>query len=104
MEGNLLTADGFPRSDIDVYAVRLDRNKLHMLRNDLRSINNQLAVAMQNAFSSNSSGGEAGEMNGAAAAPAHGVDVGPRDSEHVLPAGARRVETIAVVGQVCMSV
>lgn len=38
MTSPLITEDGFPREDIDVLEVRLLRNYLNMLRNDLRAV------------------------------------------------------------------
>ena len=90
VEGNLLTADGFPRADIDVYAVRLDRNRLHMLRNDLKAVNDALAGALAGAF-----GGEAAPNSGGGV-----TEVNGGDAEHVLPERMRRARPIAVVGQV----
>ncbi len=38
MEGGLLDSEGFPRADIDLYVVRESRQKVAMLRNDLKAI------------------------------------------------------------------
>lgn len=40
--GNLLDSEGFPRSDIDVTAVRADRHHLSELRNDYKEITNKI--------------------------------------------------------------
>jgi len=43
---SLLDQDGFPRADIDLYAVRAARNQVSCLSNDLKDINNQLDNAL----------------------------------------------------------
>lgn len=37
MNDPLVTSDGFPRSDVDLYTVRLTRQNINRLRNDLQS-------------------------------------------------------------------
>ncbi|XP_031568491.1 26S proteasome non-ATPase regulatory subunit 9-like [Actinia tenebrosa] len=38
MDGNLVDSEGFPRSDIDVYTVRIARNKIICLQNDHKAL------------------------------------------------------------------
>lgn len=38
MDSSLVTADGFPRSDVDVLQIRLARRNINMLRNDLNKV------------------------------------------------------------------
>lgn len=45
--GNLVDAEGFPRSDIDVPAVRADRLRLSELRNDHKDITNKINENIQ---------------------------------------------------------
>ncbi|MQL90275.1 hypothetical protein Taro_022867 [Colocasia esculenta] len=45
--GNLLDAEGFPRADIDVPAVRSDRGRLAELRNDYKDITNKIDQNLQ---------------------------------------------------------
>ncbi|KAJ7044149.1 hypothetical protein C8F04DRAFT_1028081 [Mycena alexandri] len=46
----LVDADGFPRADIDIYAVRNARVRIIELRNDLGALMNNLAVALQSVY------------------------------------------------------
>lgn len=54
MTSPLLTGDGFPRNDIDVYQVRYVRQKVNMLRNDLVKVMDQLHTALSSHFVSRS--------------------------------------------------
>lgn len=49
----LITEDGFPRQDIDVLEVRLLRNYLNMLRNDLRAVIDRSHSLLATHFQSN---------------------------------------------------
>ncbi|KAJ7095848.1 hypothetical protein B0H15DRAFT_774817 [Mycena belliarum] len=46
----LIDADGFPRTDIDIYAVRNARIRIIELRNDLTGVMNSLAIALQSVY------------------------------------------------------
>jgi 26S proteasome non-ATPase regulatory subunit 9 len=46
----LTDADGFPRGDIDIYAVRNARIRIIELRNDLTAVTNALALALQSIY------------------------------------------------------
>ncbi|GJJ13118.1 hypothetical protein Clacol_007368 [Clathrus columnatus] len=46
----LVDAQGFPRADIDVYAVRHARVRIIELRNDLRSVIDDLAIALEKIY------------------------------------------------------
>ncbi|KAJ7672730.1 hypothetical protein B0H17DRAFT_947553 [Mycena rosella] len=50
LDSPLIDADGFPRADIDIYAVRNARIRIIELRNDLAAVNNNLAIALQAVF------------------------------------------------------
>lgn len=47
ISGNLLDAEGFPRSDIDVAAVRSSRHRLAILRNDHKDITEKIDQNLQ---------------------------------------------------------
>ena len=47
MNSPLVDSDGFPRSDIDVYAVRHARVRIIELRNDLRGVMDVIAKALE---------------------------------------------------------
>ncbi|KAL3680306.1 hypothetical protein R1sor_023262 [Riccia sorocarpa] len=42
LTGNLMDEEGFPRADIDIPAVRADRQRVAVLRNDLKKITDQI--------------------------------------------------------------
>lgn len=42
MKGNLIDSEGFPRNDIDIYSIRVARNKIICLKNDYIDINKKL--------------------------------------------------------------
>ncbi|EMD39847.1 hypothetical protein CERSUDRAFT_112114 [Gelatoporia subvermispora B] len=52
METLLLDADGFPRADIDVWAVRHARVRIIELRNDLAAIMDRIMEGLQNVYDS----------------------------------------------------
>ncbi|KAG6886134.1 hypothetical protein C0992_004652 [Termitomyces sp. T32_za158] len=50
MQTPLVDTDGFPRADIDVYAVRSARVRIIELRNDLNTITNEIAKALETIY------------------------------------------------------
>ena len=46
MDGSLHDSEGFPRADIDLYVVREARQKVNMLRNDLKSLMHQIELEL----------------------------------------------------------
>eukprot|EP00741_Cyanophora_paradoxa_P005235 tig00000865_g5075.t1 len=46
LRGNLLDAEGFPRSDIDIPAIRVKRNRLAMMHTDHKIISKKLEAGM----------------------------------------------------------
>jgi 26S proteasome non-ATPase regulatory subunit 9 len=46
----LVDQDGFPRSDIDVYAVRMARVRILQLRNDLKTVMDDIAKALETIY------------------------------------------------------
>ncbi|ODV93370.1 hypothetical protein PACTADRAFT_51969 [Pachysolen tannophilus NRRL Y-2460] len=51
MDSELVTIDGFPRSDIDVVQVRLTRSKIIYFRNDLKTLLNMIELCLQEKLS-----------------------------------------------------
>lgn len=47
MQSPLVDAEGFPRADIDIYAVRGARVRIIELRNDLKQVTDDISVALQ---------------------------------------------------------
>ncbi|WVR07107.1 hypothetical protein IAU60_004147 [Kwoniella sp. DSM 27419] len=56
---SLVDPEGYPRGDIDIYAIRHARALLVRLQNDRRSLNDLLAVALEEAFSRPAAGNSA---------------------------------------------
>ncbi|KAG8980449.1 putative 26S proteasome regulatory subunit [Tulasnella sp. 425] len=52
MTTELVDNEGFPRGDIDVYTVRHARVRIIELRNDLKAVTDELAIALQDVFNS----------------------------------------------------
>jgi 26S proteasome regulatory subunit N4 len=50
MSSPLVDAEGFPRADIDIYAVRGARVRVIQLRNDLAAVVDALALALQGVY------------------------------------------------------
>ncbi|SCV05968.1 LANO_0H19152g1_1 [Lachancea nothofagi CBS 11611] len=50
LNSNLVTPEGFPRSDVDVLQVRLLRRSINMLRNDLRAVISRTQELMATQF------------------------------------------------------
>ncbi|TFK27712.1 proteasome 26S subunit [Coprinopsis marcescibilis] len=50
METPLVDKDGFPRADIDIYAVRPARARIIMLRNDLKAVMDDIAKVLENIY------------------------------------------------------
>jgi len=59
LESPLTDGDGFPRADIDVWAVRHARVKIICLRNDLSSLMDKIARALERVHASQSTGAAA---------------------------------------------
>ena len=51
LKGNLLTHDGFPRNDIDVHAIRIQRNRLAHLQTDHKEVMQQIEKTVKDIFS-----------------------------------------------------
>lgn len=58
LDSPLIDGDGFPRADIDVWAVRHARVKIIRLRNDLSSLMDRIAIALEHFHASQPAGGE----------------------------------------------
>ncbi|EEB07485.1 26S proteasome regulator [Schizosaccharomyces japonicus yFS275] len=50
MDTPLITVDGFPRSDIDVAAIRIARSKINALKNDHRQVEQELLELLPQLF------------------------------------------------------
>lgn len=59
MDSPLTDGDGFPRTDIDVWAVRHARVKIIRLRNDLSSLMDMIAIALERVHASQPAGTDA---------------------------------------------
>ncbi|KAF4590169.1 putative 26S proteasome regulatory subunit [Pleurotus pulmonarius] len=63
IQSPLVDADGFPRADIDVWAVRTARVRIIELRNDLKDVTNEIGKVLETVYSP-SAGAEQGNTNG----------------------------------------
>ncbi|CAD6571108.1 MAG: putative 26S proteasome regulatory subunit [Tremellales sp. Tagirdzhanova-0007] len=63
---SLIDPEGFPRADIDIYAIRHARSALARLSNDRQTVIDRLSIALQSAFSPIPSGSASGirQVNG----------------------------------------
>ncbi|KAI4838913.1 26S proteasome non-ATPase regulatory subunit 9 [Plasmodium brasilianum] len=52
MDGKLIDSEGFPRNDIDIYRIRIARNKIICLRNDYIDINKKIEEYLHNIHNS----------------------------------------------------
>lgn len=50
LTSSLVDAEGFPREDVDVWAVRHARVRIIELRNDLKDVMGELAIALQSVY------------------------------------------------------
>ncbi|XP_055698209.1 26S proteasome non-ATPase regulatory subunit 9 [Phlebotomus papatasi] len=64
MEDPLVDADGFPRSDIDVYQVRIARQQIICTRNDLKGLMGQIEQGLEHYFAEQRANGAAGTSSG----------------------------------------
>lgn len=67
MQTPLVTSDGFPRSDIDVYNVRRLRVDIIRLENDLKSLLSEIDTKLQQHFQANATSSNQSHTNGHAA-------------------------------------
>ena len=67
----LVDQDGFPRADMDLYAVRHARRRIHELRNDLRDVMNEIEKALQVVYDPSTPVGEPSPGVSAAAVAQH---------------------------------
>lgn len=56
LDSPLTDGDGFPRTDIDIWAVRHARVRIIRLRNDLSSLMDKIGVALEHVHASQSTG------------------------------------------------
>jgi 26S proteasome non-ATPase regulatory subunit 9 len=61
LQSPLVDEDGFPRADIDIYAVRGARVRIIELRNDLAAVTNAIANALEGIYGPSLQGAEASE-------------------------------------------
>ncbi|KJP87115.1 hypothetical protein AK88_03283 [Plasmodium fragile] len=52
MKGKLVDPEGFPRNDIDIYSIRVARNKVICLKNDYRNVNKKIEEYLHKVHSS----------------------------------------------------
>ncbi len=50
MSTELVDREGFPRSDLDVYNIRMTRHQIVLLRNDFKQVNEEISKALVGNF------------------------------------------------------
>ncbi|XP_050544495.1 26S proteasome non-ATPase regulatory subunit 9 [Daktulosphaira vitifoliae] len=63
MDDPLVDEQDFPRNDIDVYQIRLTRNQIICIRNDLKAIMDRIEKSL-NAYFTQGNGNESDMVNG----------------------------------------
>ncbi|KAF7422536.1 putative 26S proteasome regulatory subunit [Pleurotus ostreatus] len=58
IQSPLVDADGFPRADIDVWAVRTARVRIIELRNDLKDVTNEIGKVLETVYSPSAGAGQ----------------------------------------------
>ena len=69
METPLTTADGFPRADIDVYAVRHARVRIIELRNDMTKLMDDIGKALEGVYGASNAASSTPLVNGTGPSP-----------------------------------
>ncbi|PVF94621.1 hypothetical protein CPB86DRAFT_808456 [Serendipita vermifera] len=91
MNTPLVDREGFPRADIDIWAVRHARVRIIELRNDLKQVVDDIAVALAQVSSDDAAGIR---TNGAGPTMVNGTSHNEADSPEDLP-GFARVDGVA---------
>ena len=81
MSSPLVDADGFPRSDIDVWAVRHARVRIIELRNDLRVVLEKVAKALEGVYAKEGEVVAMGSTSTSSGAGVNGAVQSRRDEE-----------------------
>jgi len=87
MTGSLVDSEGFPRSDIDLYAVRNARQRINCLQNDLQSILKEIEEQLHILHGNGEDGADAsnGQQNGDGPHPAEEQPVETGNAEQQAP-------------------
>lgn len=99
LAGNLVDAEGFPRADVDIHAVRTQRNRLACLRTDHAAVSRDLEAALHDALAPSDAAPEAsGEASGAASQPAAPIVPAPPPRIPVTRAAFAVIDEVAPGG------
>lgn len=63
MDTPLVDAEGFPRADVDIYAVRPARVRVIQLRNDLKAVMNEIGKALEHVYDPTATPSQDGEAD-----------------------------------------
>ncbi|WVQ99611.1 hypothetical protein IAU59_006747 [Kwoniella sp. CBS 9459] len=93
---SLVDPEGYPRGDIDIYAIRHARSSLVRLQNDRRQVSDLLATALEDAFSVSSSSSNSGSGFGSSSLPnGHAsLDIRSTSSDHPSTNGDVSTEVV----------
>lgn len=94
MNSPLVDSDGFPRADIDVYAVRHARVRIIELRNDINAVMDDIAKALQSVHSNSASSSPSGPSVNSISS-SHGASSGDRNIEEADLLPFARVDGVA---------
>ena len=78
LNGNLLDADGFPRSDIDIVQVRVQRNRLATLQTDYKTLTDNIEALLHVVLAKGESSAASDRVDGARGATPVGTSEGAR--------------------------
>ncbi|XP_043235034.1 26S proteasome non-ATPase regulatory subunit 9-like isoform X2 [Amphibalanus amphitrite] len=101
MDEPLVDAEGYPRSDIDVYSVRHARAQLRRLQNDYRALMSDIEAGLAQLHAQHREAGTASEAGGSATPPAAFLQVtAVTDGSPAAEAGLRAGDQLAALGSV----
>ncbi len=108
----LVDSEGFPRADVDIYAVRKARVRIIELRNDLRDVMDEIGKALEEVYArppeaaaaaeSQTQGGDAKDLEGDQLVPYARVD-GVTPGSPAAEAGLQREDLILKFGSLVKS-
>lgn len=100
MQTALVTADGFPRADIDVAQIRTTRSKMICLRNDYKALMRQIEDALHEHHANLGTSDDTGSANAIVSSATTSEDVGARNHSTVSATDGGDTESKRVFAKV----
>ncbi|KAK9130386.1 hypothetical protein Sjap_010873 [Stephania japonica] len=101
ISGTLVDPEGFPRSDIDVHAVRADRNRLAELRNDHKDITSKIEHCLHSLHSARlTSNVSSSPKSSEAETPASSHGILPTDTSTTVDVGMITSGPFAIIDEI----